>query len=58
MPKGWLYDEGEDGSERRAKPQRHVVDGLSCCEREIDEAKDRLGAHKGANDQLAPTTIR
>jgi hypothetical protein len=51
--KGW------GGSERRAKPQRHVVKDLGCCltvcvterergrGREINEPKDRLGAHKG-----------
>jgi len=34
MPKGWLWDRGECDSERRAKPQRHVVSSaclLSIC---------------------------
>jgi hypothetical protein len=29
MPKGWLCDRGESGSERKAKPPRHVVNELA-----------------------------
>jgi hypothetical protein len=31
MPKGWFCDRGKCGSEGRVKPQRYVVNGLSCC---------------------------
>jgi hypothetical protein len=31
MPKGWLWDRGESGSERRVKPQRHAANELVCC---------------------------
>jgi len=32
MPKGWLYDDKrESDSERRAKPQRHIVKELAYC---------------------------
>lgn len=55
MPKGWLCNRGESGSERMVKPQRHVV--LSACLLSIcvvviplTEAKDRRPARKGVND--------
>jgi hypothetical protein len=55
MPKGWLCDRGESGSERRAKPRRHVVSSaclLSICVVVIPltEAKDHRPARKGVND--------
>jgi hypothetical protein len=31
MPKGWLRDRGESGSEGMTKFQRHVVKGIGCC---------------------------
>jgi len=29
MPKSWLCDRGESGSERRTEPQRHIVSSRS-----------------------------
>jgi len=61
MPKGRLWDRGESGSERRAKPQRHVVNELAYCLSmsyllmlSLREAQDNRQARKGVNGQLAP----
>ena len=53
MPKDWLCDRGGSGSERRAEPQRHVVDELAsflCVRARVYlyyMPKDSLGARKG-----------
>jgi hypothetical protein len=31
VPKGWPYNKGGSGSEKRAELQRHVVNELTCC---------------------------
>jgi hypothetical protein len=59
MPKGWPCDGGGNGSERRVKSQRCVVNDLAYClpvvvAISLTEAKDHRQAHKGVNDQLAP----
>jgi len=63
MPKGWLCNGGGNGSERRVKSQRRVVNDLdvyllSVCVL-VDaisktEGKNHRQANKGVNDQLAP----
>jgi hypothetical protein len=53
MPKGWLCDRRESGSERRAEPQRHISERsrfLSVCVR-----KSRR--QQGVNDWLALHSI-
>jgi hypothetical protein len=60
MPKGWLCAGGGNGSERRVKSQRRVVNDLLvylvcvCVAISLTEGKDHRQANKGVNDQLAP----